>query len=68
MNKTPVNISELNISNEEKEILKKVNHIPIHLLFGTYIVDEAFFITNLFSDEEKKAFYSCAIALNKEKK
>ncbi|HAO15239.1 MAG TPA: hypothetical protein DDE71_06735 [Tenacibaculum sp.] len=64
MDKTELNISELNISDEEKRVLEKTSNIPINLIFETYVVDEAFFCSNIFSDEEKKAFYNCAKALN----
>ncbi len=57
-------IDELDLSSSDKIILKAVPNIPLDIQFGKYIVDEAFFMTNKYSDSQKKAFYNYANALN----
>lgn len=62
--RTNISIDELELSFSDKIILKAVINIPLDIQFGKYIVDEAFFMTNKYSDSQKKAFYNCANALN----
>ncbi|WP_123962729.1 hypothetical protein [Chryseobacterium sp. 5_R23647] len=63
--KIELQLNDLEMSEESKKIIENSNFIPIMMITPkSAIVDEGWFIFKKYSDNEKKAFYECTIALN----
>ncbi|MCD0480404.1 hypothetical protein LPB90_18350 [Chryseobacterium sp. LC2016-29] len=58
-------LDDLEMSEESKKIIENSKFVPIMMVTPkSAIVDEGNFLFRKYSDDEKKAFYECAIALN----
>ena len=65
MGKIEITLDNLEMSDISKQIISKEKYVPVMMVAGSAIVDEAYFLMANVEQSVKKAIYEYAIAINK---